>query len=259
MSDYLLSIVNKYKPRDLTTFQIYSIPKLKSELTSWAGSCFIEILDSGSRAKGTAVSIASDVDYMVSLSSDCNQNSGGLESIYNSLFTTLKAKYVDCRKQNVSVRVKVSDLEIDVTPARRQLGSVNNHWIYLSKTGGRQQTNIKRHIADVSTSGRLKEIMLCKIWREKHGLDFPSIYLEYLLINEVLAYRSKGDAYLESNFAHILREFSKDSANPLFSRVVDPANSSNILSDLLNVTEKNRIIAIAKQSNSATNWGSVVW
>ncbi|MCA9358785.1 hypothetical protein KC926_01110 [Candidatus Kaiserbacteria bacterium] len=259
MSAYLLSIVDKYKPRDLTPFQIYSIPKLKTDLTSWASSCFVEILDSGSRAKGTAISLASDVDYMVSLTSGCNQNSGGLESIFNSLYTSLNAKYSNCRRQNVSVRIKVSDLEIDITPARKQPGSVNDHWIYLSKTGGRQQTNIKRHISDVSTSGRLKEIMLCKIWRERHGLDFPSIYLEYLLINHVLLYRSKGDSYLESNFAHILREFSKDVGNPLFSRVIDPANSSNILSDLLTTAEKNRIVSIAKKSDLATNWGLVVW
>lgn len=258
-NNYLLTTVNKYKPRDVNAYQLYTIPALKETLINWAGGCFIEIINSGSRAKGTAISLASDVDYMISLTSTCNQNSGGLEGIYNSLYNTLKLKYSDCRKQNVSVRVKASDLEIDITPARKQPGSINDHWIYLSKTGGRQQTNVKKHISDISTSGRLKEIMLCKIWRERHGLDFPSIYLEYLLINQVLLNRSKGDDYLELNFAHILREFSKDTSNPLFSRITDPANSSNILSDLLTVTEKQRIIAIAKKCDLATSWSPVVW
>lgn len=255
---YLLGIVNKYKPRDLSIYT-YSIPKLKEELRVWASGCYLNILDSGSRAKGTAISLASDVDYMVSLKNGCNENQGGLKASYDSLYSKLKSLYTNCRKQNVSVRIKIDSLEVDITPAHKQLNSVNDHWIYLSKTDSRRQTNIQKHISDISGSGRINEIKLLKIWRELHRLDFPSIYLEYLVIGNILSYRSKGVDYLASNFAHIFSELAKDTGNPLSARIVDPANSTNILSDLLSVSEKNAIINQAKKANAATNWGSVVW
>jgi len=83
-------------------------------------------------------------------------------------------------------------IEVDVTPARRQSHLSNDHSLYLSKTGTWKQTNIKKHIADISNSGRVSEIKLLKIWRDLHRLEFPSIYIEYLLVNEILAYKPKG-------------------------------------------------------------------
>src|SRR5690606_30798465 len=105
---YLQSILNKYAPRSLDSHTL-SILLLKADLQKWASTCFISILNSGSRAKGTAISMASDVDYLISLTSNCNANSGGLKSIYDSLHTHLKSKYNPVRKQNVSFRIKFSD------------------------------------------------------------------------------------------------------------------------------------------------------
>jgi hypothetical protein len=95
---YLQSILNKYAPRSLDTHKLSIlllkadlqtwasscyISILKADLQTWASSCYISILNSGSRAKGTAISMASDVDYLISLTSNCNAKSGGLKSIYN--------------------------------------------------------------------------------------------------------------------------------------------------------------------------------
>jgi hypothetical protein len=258
-NEYLISILAKYKARDISVYAALSIPRLMTTLKTWAGGCFIATLESGSRAKGTAISLASDVDYLVSLTSNCNENQGGLKEIYESLYRRLRSEYEKCRKQNVSIRIQVGTLEVDITPARKQPGSTNNHWIYVSKKDTRTQTNIQKHIVDISSSGRINEIKLLKIWRELHHLDFPSIYLEYLLINNVLLYKSKGIDNLQANMIHIFHELAKDSSNPLFSRIVDPANSSNILSDLLSDAEKNLIIREAKKADSAAYWSHVVW
>ena len=117
---------------------------------------------------------------------------------------------------------------------------------------------MQKHIQDVSQSGRLNEIKLLKIWRSLHNLDFPSVYLEYLLINQILLNRTSNSAYLADNFVYILQELSKDVGNPLFTRIVDPANTNNILSDLLNNTEKNQIITRARACLSLY-WTSVLW
>lgn len=254
---YLIQILNKYRARDLTSYFL-PISLLKSTLQTWAGSYYVEIKDSGSRAKGTAISLASDVDYLVSLTSGCNENSGGLKAIYDSLYDTLRKKYQNVRKQNVSVRINLNGLEVDITPGRKQPGNSNYHSLYVSKTNTWKQTNIQKHIVDISQSGRTNEIKLVKIWRELNHLDFPSIYLEYLMVNSILLNRSKDINNLSDNMSHTLTELAKDSGNPLYSRVIDPANTANILSDLLNQTEKNKIINAAKVA-IRSNWSQVFY
>lgn len=257
-SAYLQQIQQKYQPRDLSR-HAYEIVGLKSFVQAWAHTCFIEIIDSGSRAKGTAISLASDVDYLISLTSSCNESSGGLKSIFDSLWVELGGKYRNARKQNVSVRINLNGLEIDVTPARKLSGNTNDHWLYVSKSDTRKQTNIQKHIKDVSQSGRTAEIKLLKIWRELNKLDFPSVYLEYLLINNILLNKSAGNANLEDNVWFALGQLANDTNNPLFSKISNPANSNNILSDLLTTEAKRKIISSAKIARSQSNWSQIVW
>lgn len=254
---YLQTVLSKYAARSLSS-PTFSIMLLKMDLEQWASTCFLAILDSGSRAKGTAISMASDVDYLVSLKSDCNATTGGLKSIYDSLHNHLKSKYNSVRKQNVSFRINLSGLEIDITPARKHSGNTNDHWLYVSKIDSWRQTNIQKHITDISGCGRLNEIKLLKIWRELNKIEFPSIYLEYLTIN-ILSGKSKDPSKLADNFLYILQELSKDTSNPLYSRIVDPANTTNILSDLLNQTEKKTIISKAKSAIKQNYWSDIVW
>ncbi len=255
---YLYQILQKYNAHDLTNYSSL-LSQLKGTLQTWASSCYVNILDSGSRAKGTAISLASDVDYLVSLTSGCNDNNGGLKGCYDSLFTKLSNTYTSVRKQNVSVRINLSGLEIDITPARKQNGNTNYHNLYLSKSNSWTQTNIQKHITDISQSGRTNEIKILKIWRELHQIDFQSIYLEYLLVNNILLNRSKDINSLGDNVWHAFNELAKTQGNPLTSRIVDPANSNNILSDLLTNAEKNKIISQAQTAIRQTNWNQIVW
>lgn len=262
---YLYSILSKYKASDLTGFDS-SIAQLKAVLKNWANQYYVEILESGSRAKNTAISISSDVDYVVSLTSNCNANNGGLRGIFNSLYATLSQKYSQIRKQNVSVRVHLfgatllaGTIEVDVTPARLQSSYSNDHSIYLSKNDTWKQTNIHKHNNDIRNSGRTNEIKLLKIWRELNKLEFPSIYLEYLLVEEILRYKPTDSDKLESNFFHVLNQLASSYDNPLHKRIVDPANSNNILSDLLSQKERLAIINAAKASNISSYWENIIW
>jgi len=255
---YLYQILQKYNAKDLTNYST-QLSQLKSTLITWASSCYLNISDSGSRAKGTAIYLASDVDYLVSLTSGCNDNAGGLKGCYNSLFTKLNNIYSSVRKQNVSVRINLNGLEVDITPARKQSGNTNYHHLYLSKSDSWTQTNIQKHITDISQSGRTNEIKILKIWRELNQLDFSSIYLEYLLVSNILLNKSKDINSLGDNVLYTLNELAKTQGNPLFARIVDPANSANILSDLLTNTEKNKIMSQAQTSIHQTNWNQIVW
>lgn len=255
---YLNQILQKYNAKDLAP-HTYVIAKLKSDLITWANTCYLGIYDSGSRAKGTAISIASDVDYLISLTSDCNENTGGLKACYDSLFAKLNEIYYPVKKQNVSVRLILNGLSIDVTPARKQNGNTNYHNLHVSKSVSWKQTNIQKHINDISQSGRTNEIKLLKIWRELNKLDFPSIYLEYLLVDNILFNKTKDASKLTDNVWHVFKELAKTQGNPLFEKIVDPANSNNILSDLMTTAEKNIIINYAQVAIKATDWSQIFW
>lgn len=253
---YLNRVINAYRPRDVTQYS-HQIVILEGILKKWANTCYIGILNSGSRAKGTAISLASDVDYLVSLTPTCNENNGGLQSIYDSLYSELVNNYANVRKQNVSFRLNLDGLEVDVTPARKHVGNTNDHSLYVSKEKTWKKTNIQKHISDISTSGRLKEITLLKIWREINKLDIPSIYLEYLTISKLLYMKPKDEDKLESNLLSCFRELARDENNPLYSTIVDPANSNNTLSNLLTVKEKSAVKSAAQKAVDETYWSGV--
>lgn len=254
---YLLQIIQKYQARNITC---NVETELKIYIHNWCQKCDPEIFISGSRSKQTAISLASDYDYFVSLSSGCNVNQKGIEAISDALHEHLKKKHpYNIRRQNVSTRIEISGLNIDITAGTKISSYQNYHWLYCSKDNSRKQTNAKIHIDDISKSGRTNEIKLLKIWRELNKLEFPSIYLEYLVINNVLLNKSKDIANLGNNVWYALNELAKDYGNPLYAGVVDPANSNNILSDLLNQTEKNKIISAAKIASCQSNWNQIVW
>lgn len=253
---YLLQILQKYQARNIAS---NAEIELKNYIYNWCQKCDPEIFISGSRAKQTAISLASDYDYFVSLSSGCNVNQKGIEAISDALHEHLKKKYpYNIRRQNVSTRIEVSGLNIDVTAGIKISGYQNYHWLYRSKDNSRKQTNAKMHIDDISKSGRTNEIKLLKIWRELNKLEFPSIYLEYLLVKNILLNKSTDINNLANNVSHVFTELAKDNGNPLYSRIEDPANSTNILSELLTQTEKIKIINASKTALQS-NWDQVFY
>lgn len=256
---YLQQILEKYKSKNGNQINQSLLKQLCDSLIQWAGGCYLNMEWSGSEAKGTAISNASDLDIFISLSSNCNNNNGGLKSIFESLGDHLKKNYpVDFRKQNISYRITLDGYHIDITAGRKQLGNTNDYSIYISKKDTWRQTNIKKHISDISTSGRTNEIKLLKIWRELNALEFPSIYLEYLVI-EILKYQPKGLEYLGKNFQFILEQLGSDSSNALDWQIQDPANSKNILSDLVEDEDKENIKICAFQDARAKNWNEIIF
>lgn len=260
---YLTSIIKKYAAIDdalLVFFSLYD--KLKEDIKEWAGEHHIETIVSGSRAKKTAISLSSDIDLFVSLRGNKNIY---LRDIYDSLHEYLNLSYVNLRKQNVSIRVTLlSDplinrkIDVDITPGVRQPGSSSDHSLYVYKESTWKKTNILKHIFDISFCKRNNEIKLLKIWRERNGLAIPSIYLEYLVI-DILRHKSTHESMIGYNFYYILSELAKENQNPLFKKIIDPANSNNILSNLLTENEKKRVITSARESQKKQDLAEIIW
>lgn len=255
--EYLNNIILKYTPRKPSVLQNFFPSNLQIFLRPWAKAHDINVVLSGSTIKKTAISLSSDLDYFVELPYVCNFT---LEDMYEGLYKTLSSKYSNIRKQNVSIGIKVNDLKIDITPGIKWRGNTNQYSIYKSKSETWSKTNITLHNREISESGRTSEIKLLKIWRELYRLDFPSIYLEYLLKDHILLGKNKDANCLEVNFIHTLNELAKeDSLNPLYFRIIDPSSSNNIFSDLINSQAKQNIIQQARKSTNERCWNNIVF
>lgn len=249
---YVNAIVEKHRlPDTLDNYtSIYVVSPLKKIISNWAGACLCETKLSGSRAKGTAIDLSTDLDLFISLSSTTRNS---LEEIYNSLYNRMLEEQISVRKQNVSIGVTYQGKKVDLVPAKRQGQYGNDHSLYRRKAGSWTKTNIDTHISCVRQSGRITEITALKIWRENHNLEFPSIYLECFAIDSLYGRSLNAPA---DNIMHLLRDIRD---NIQTRRVIDPANTNNILSEELTQMEKKALSNAAQQSLLAPYWGEIIW
>lgn len=221
-----------------------------SPIRSWAGQQLNVLEYSGSYAKETGVRGISDVDVFISLKSD---TSNALKDIYNSLHSLAQQQGWSPREQNVSVGVTINGTRGDLVPGKVQPGYQNYHSLYLRKRDSWTQTNVALHIDTVRNSGRLREIRAIKIWRFLRNLDFPSLYLELFVI-QALSGRSR--TALADNTLHALGTIGTSLTS---TRIEDPANTNNVLSDELTDQEKQRVAGLAAQSAREQYWEKIIW
>ena len=218
-------------------------------ISEWANQYLVELKVSGSSRKGTAVANGTDVDLFISLTSTTPV---ALKEIHDSLFSYMQKQGFDVRKQNVSIGVNYNSCQIDLVPAKRQSQYGNDHSLYVRKKDSWTKTNIDIHATEVIKSNRLDEIKLTKIWRNQNNLDFPSFYLELLVI-DALKYSIIGDT--ANNFLKVLSFISASIESTTY---MDPANTNNCISDQISVSEKRKIASIATKSKDQQYWKDIV-
>lgn len=246
--EYLIGILQKYAANaagaEAAGQFIYPV------LAKWGNSYLNNAEFSGSHSKGTAISIGTDADIFLSLSSTTTET---LAVIYQTLFNAVTNAGYMARKQNVSIGVTVNGYSIDLVPGRRQSQFGNDHSLYRNKANSWTLTNVAKHIAYVQGSGRINEIKILKVWRQLHGLEFPSFFLEMAVI-DALAYARTGN--LAANVLTVL-DHIRDKIRTV--RYIDPANTNNVVSDDCTATEKIAIAAQAANSRAQQSWGRIVW
>lgn len=245
---YLRTILQKYAVNisgaEAAGNSIYPV------IQKWGNSYLLKAEFSGSLAKGTGNNIGTDADIFISVSSS---TPGTLADLYNSLYNAVSQAVYPAKRQNVSIGTTVNGYNIDLVPSRKQSQFGNDHSLYKSKAGSWTQTNITTHINYVKGSNRIEEIRLAKIWRQLHNLEFPSFYLEMAVIDS-LKNSKIGD--LSNNFLKVIEFFRDDLVS---TRYIDPANTNNVISDDLNVSQKMAISSQARSSRNQQSWGVIVW
>jgi len=246
--EYLATVLQKYKANAVEAQKAGQI--IYPVLEKWGNSYLNSAEFSGSLAKGTAISIGTDADIFLSVSSS---TPGTLEDMYLSLFNAVTSAGYAPRKQNVSIGVMVNGYSIDLVPGRRQSQHGSDHSLFRSKVKSWTQTNVTKHIAYVQNSKRINEIKILKIWRQLHALEFPSFFLEMAVIDALSSVSNNSLA------ANVLTVLDHIRMNIKAVKYLDPANTNNVVSDDCTVAEKSAIAGQAEISRRQQSWEGIVW
>ncbi len=180
-----------------------------------------------------------------------------------SAIQTSLAEHFHGQVRNVSVRIAYKGLTVDLVPARR---SAAGDILWQARFNTWIKTDIAEQIRYVRTSGFIDEILALKIWRRRHALRFPSFLMELATIHALS--RKGGDCppisknqpctgrnsapksagcprLIAESFPALLHFLATDFPT---TRLLDPANSNNVVSDLLTEVERIRIARTARLS-----------
>jgi hypothetical protein len=201
----------------------------------------------GSKAKGTMIREAYDLDVISYFANDDTGAGETLEAIYSNVKEALGKHYLVIPKTSALRLTDPNptslgiDFHIDVVPGRFTDASKTDAYLYLS-TGDkcRLKTNLNVHITHVRDSGVTDAIRLVKLWKVRNGINLKSFGLELLVIKLL---KDKKNMGLVAQLEHIWTE--------LRDGIDDPANpTGNDLSALLNDSVKVGLAAVARRTLS---------
>lgn len=192
----------------------------------------------GSHEKGTAIS-DSDIDIHIKL----NKNFGTIGEVRGYIEDYFKHEYKDAqlirvRSQEWSIGLFFSingeEKRIDIVPMREVENGKGDTFIYSKKQDSIKKTNANRQRAVLTFTAKQKNIIkLLKGWKKENGLKISSTYIELLVkraFNEIAIPRGIDKTLL------VIIEYIANNITTL--RIVDPANTNNVISENLTRIEK---------------------
>ena len=249
--EYILSILKKYEvPRGPESTTEQAASRIAPKIQRWAGEWLASLSYSGSYAKQTAVRGVTDVDLFISLKPEMP---GTLKKIYDELFTLAALHGWNPRRRDVAIGISINGMNLDLIPGRAQAGYESYHDLYWLRSDSSRQTNVNLHVDTVVKSHRLGEIQAIKIWRHIHQLDWPSLYLDFFVINALTGKDTDSPAL---NLLHVLDAIGETLETTC---IVDPANPDSVLSNDLTPEEKKNIAEQAKESAAQQHWEDIIW
>jgi hypothetical protein len=248
--DYLLGILAREQVDTSLTSPVWAAKQaLMPVLSQWGGHFLQQVHPSGSFAKGTANRSGTDIDLFLSLSPNTRES---LKEIYELLYTAISNAGYAARRQDVSIGLRVNGVDVDLVPGKQQNVLSLDHSLYRRKVDSWTKTNVQTHITHVRMHGRQLESRVAKLWRNQHGLDIPSFYLELAVIEALKGNLAMG---LSGRVIAVLNYLAGGFAT---ARFIDPANTNNVVSDDLTATEKAAIKSAAARTLQASTWGEIV-
>ena len=212
----------------------------------------------GSKAKGTLIREAYDLDIVCYFAHDDTSAGKTLKEIYGSVQAVLAKQYnVEPKPSALRVRSRDKatlgqDFHIDVIPGRYVDESKGDCFIHQnSAEKERLKTNLDIHIQHVKDSGLLDAIRLLKLWKVRRSLRIKQFVFDLLVIKLL---DQKKSTTLSAQLKYVWEQL-RNAAKPL--PVEDPANpGGNSLSDLLDGASWSELSTVASSTlNSIERFG----
>lgn len=239
--------------QDLTTVQLDSLrlqrETIQRQLSVLPGSP--RFYYAGSFGKRTMIRESFDLDLVAYWPHDCGYP---LRDIYDAVGQVLRKNWTYVTPKTVAWELPFQGgFHIDVVPGRAIDKTFTYANLYRRDTGTSLQTSIKVHIDTVRNSGRQDVIRLMKLWRAKRRVPFKqSLALELMSIDG-----SKG-LPTDTLERQMMSTLGSVRDNILMARIVDPANTNNVLSSDMTSAEKYQIQTAATAALTARHWGEVL-
>lgn len=213
--------------------------KFKNELTNYPNL-------NGSITKDTSI-YGSDIDIQIPF----KRNSGSIENIYNAVSDFIFDEFKDTKLEGIREQKHSIGLEfnigneikrIDVVPLREVDNNSGDTYLYVNNTvfferPTYKKTNYLKQSKTLQFSAKEKKIIrLLKVWKVENNLKLKSIHIEFLVKK---AFEKKQISYGIEKC--LLETISFLAENVMFIKIIDPANSNNIISNSLTYKEKESI------------------
>jgi len=201
----------------------------------------------GSKAKGTMIAESYDLDIVCYFPSSEEES---LKKIHDKVQQALALKYLIEPKAS-AVRIKrvdnqvETDYHIDLVPGRFIDGSTGDAFLHVAYGGEkeRMQTNIDTHISYIQKSGCQDAIKLMKLWKMRNNVPIKTFVMELVVVAVLKDSKTKAD--FSKSLTEVLSCLSGDIET---MRLADPANSNNIVSEVMTAAEKKETAVKATES-----------
>lgn len=213
--------------------------KFKNELTNYPNL-------NGSITKDTSI-YDSDIDIQIPF----KRGFGSIENVYNAVSDFIFEEFKDAKLEGIREQKHSIGLEfnirneikrIDVVPLREVDNNSGDTYLYVNNTGfferpTYKKTNYLKQSKTLQFSTKEKRIIrLLKVWKVENNLKLKSIHIEFLVKK---AFEKKPMSYGIDKC--LLEAISFLAENIMFIKIIDPANTNNIISNSLTYKEKEKV------------------
>ncbi len=231
--EYLRSLLEREElsDREISDLQRYR-EQIEGQLRSMGGSP--RFYYGGSYAKRTMIRSAYDLDIVVYWPNDCGYS---IKDIYYEVGNILKQVWIFVNPKTVAWEIPINEsFHIDVVPGRALDGEFRKANLYRRDRDSTLLTSVHKHIEVVKDSGLTDVIRLIKLWRVRYDVPLKkSLALELITVDGCERMKDKT---LEEQLIRALiylREKIMD------LRIIDPANTNNVLCDEIRYDERDLI------------------
>lgn len=240
LEKFLNDLVKEYKFK-VEGFEEELYKSIKKLIKNFDKKNVKQIYLTGATEKKTNSKSKQTIEILISIKAKDMRSPEEIIESYANYF-----RYLDFEVQvrQFAICFTYHDVNFELIPSKLKSGTYNYHYLYDTQAKKVTVTNMNILRNDVVNSKNQDEIILLKLWRDKQGLQFPSIYIELVVMAVMKKCDKKG---LFSRFIKVLDYLKKDFAIDVY---YDPSNTDNIVSDMLSPSEKELIKQCAKKSIS---------